>query len=276
MGKPKKTTNWPKDSIDTRNLPFADFFNKPKEDPKPTVAPQSWPKDFDEAVEIKSNLINDLGYYQQRKPQLANDIFLLLNEATYKKNQANNKYLHDFEEWFVELLSQENQKVQARQDLKHFTDRSQKRVDKEACALLLDMVLLNKNESVKSNDHTVRVENKLLSVRALIGKYWTGACSNTRMVYQILKKLNKIPDGQKDQIKRFVEFVDIASDLWYQASSLVRPYIHETDIMPIIIATPPRYGTGSLWDLWFELGRSTTSVAIATFLIKGVSNPTSK
>jgi hypothetical protein len=33
------------------------------------------------------------------------------------------------------------------------------------------------------------------------------------MVYQILKKLNKIPDGQKDQIKRFVEFVDIASDL---------------------------------------------------------------
>jgi hypothetical protein len=43
-------------------------------------------------------LINDLGYYQQRKPQLANDIFLLLNEATYKKNQANNKYLHDFEE----------------------------------------------------------------------------------------------------------------------------------------------------------------------------------
>ena len=51
---------------------------------------------------------------------------------------------------------------------------------------------------------------------------------------------------------------------------------YETVTTPMIIATPPRYGTGILWDLWFELGRSTTSVAIATFLIKGVSNPTSK
>jgi hypothetical protein len=33
------------------------------------------------------------------------------------------------------------------------------------------------------------------------------------MVYQILKKLNKIPENKKNQIKRFVEFVDIATDL---------------------------------------------------------------
>jgi predicted ATPase len=33
------------------------------------------------------------------------------------------------------------------------------------------------------------------------------------MVYQILKSLNKIPYYAKDQIKRFVEFVDIVDDL---------------------------------------------------------------
>ena len=44
----------------------------------------------------------------------------------------------------------------------------------------------------------------------------------------------------------------------------------------MIIATPPKYGTGFLWDLWEELGRSTTSVAMAILLITGVNAPTNK
>ena len=47
-------------------------------------------------------------------------------------------------------------------------------------------------------------------------------------------------------------------------------------ITPIIIATPPKYGTGCLCDLWDEFGRSITSVAIAILRIKGVNAPTSK
>ena len=44
----------------------------------------------------------------------------------------------------------------------------------------------------------------------------------------------------------------------------------------MIIAMPPRYGTGFLWDLWDEFGRSTTSVKMAMFRINGVNAPTSK
>ena len=44
----------------------------------------------------------------------------------------------------------------------------------------------------------------------------------------------------------------------------------------MIIATPPKYGTGFLWDLWEELGRSTTSVAMAIFRMTGVRTPTNK
>ncbi len=231
MAKPKKIVNqagWGDSTNTFKNMPFADFFNKINENEKTAVTPTSGPKDFDEIIQTKADLIADLDYYKQKKPSLAKDIFLLLNEATYKKNQANNKYLHDFESWFLELLEHENQKVQARQDLKHFTDRSPKRVDREACAFLFKLTWSIKDQPIQSKAHVTRVENKLISVRALIEKYWTGACSNTRMVYQILKKLNKIPENKKNQIKRFVEFVDIATDLWYHASNLVRPYIHKT------------------------------------------------
>ena len=47
-------------------------------------------------------------------------------------------------------------------------------------------------------------------------------------------------------------------------------------ITPMIIATPPKYGTACLWDLCTAFGMSTTSFAIAILRIKGVSAPTSK
>ncbi len=51
---------------------------------------------------------------------------------------------------------------------------------------------------------------------------------------------------------------------------------YATTMIPIIMATPPRYGTGCLWDLCAEFGLSTTSVARAILRIKGVSKPTNK
>ena len=47
-------------------------------------------------------------------------------------------------------------------------------------------------------------------------------------------------------------------------------------ITPIIIATPPKYGTACLWDLCAAFGLSTTFVASAILRIKGVSAPTSR
>ena len=47
-------------------------------------------------------------------------------------------------------------------------------------------------------------------------------------------------------------------------------------ITPMIIATPPKYGTACLWDLCTAFGMSTTSLAMAILRIKGVSAPTSK
>jgi len=47
-------------------------------------------------------------------------------------------------------------------------------------------------------------------------------------------------------------------------------------ITPIIIATPPKYGTACLWDLCAAFGMSTRSFAIAILRIKGVRAPTSK
>ena len=44
--------------------------------------------------------------------------------------------------------------------------------------------------------------------------------------------------------------------------------------MPIIMATPPKYGTDFLCDLCGEFGLSTTSLAIAIFRISGVKKPT--
>ena len=42
----------------------------------------------------------------------------------------------------------------------------------------------------------------------------------------------------------------------------------------MIMATPPKYGTDFLWDLWGEFGLSTKFRAIAILRIKGVKNPT--
>ena len=47
-------------------------------------------------------------------------------------------------------------------------------------------------------------------------------------------------------------------------------------ITPIIIATPPKYGTACLWDLCTAFGVSITSFAIAILRIKGVKPPTNK
>ena len=44
---------------------------------------------------------------------------------------------------------------------------------------------------------------------------------------------------------------------------------------PKIIATPPKYGTGSLWVLCAELGASNIFLFIAILLITGVRKPTS-
>jgi hypothetical protein len=44
--------------------------------------------------------------------------------------------------------------------------------------------------------------------------------------------------------------------------------------VPIIIATPPRYGIASLWVLWDSVGASRISILKATFLTSGVSTPT--
>ncbi len=51
---------------------------------------------------------------------------------------------------------------------------------------------------------------------------------------------------------------------------------YATRIIPIIIATPPKYGTGCLWDLCAVFGLSMTSEAIAILRINGVSKPTNK
>ena len=52
------------------------------------------------------------------------------------------------------------------------------------------------------------------------------------------------------------------------------PYV--TTVVPMMIATPPRYGTGFSWVLWGWFGRSTISALSATLLISGVRNPTKK
>jgi hypothetical protein len=77
-------------------------------------------------------------------------------------------------------------------------------------------------------DGKIRREKSLFGTKLLLDEHWGGPCSTTRIVYQILKSLNKIPYYAKDQIKRFVEFVDIVDDLWYQASGLVYPYLERT------------------------------------------------
>jgi len=77
-------------------------------------------------------------------------------------------------------------------------------------------------------DDKIRREKSLFGTKLLIDEHWGGPCSTTRMIYQILRDFDKIADDQKDQIKRFVEFVDIVDDLWYKASWLISPFMERT------------------------------------------------
>jgi len=52
--------------------------------------------------------------------------------------------------------------------------------------------------------------------------------SSTRMIFEILKDFQKIPPKQMWQVSRFVQFVDIVDDLWYQASGIVSEYLERT------------------------------------------------
>ena len=73
----------------------------------------------------------------------------------------------------------------------------------------------------------IRREKSMFWTRAIVNEHWNGPASSTRMIYQILKDFDKIPEDKKWQIKRFVEFIDIVDDLWYQACTVV-PYLERT------------------------------------------------
>lgn len=66
--------------------------------------------------------------------------------------------------------------------------------------------------------------NSILS----LDEHWWWPCSSTRMIYEILKDFNKIPHNQSKQVARFVQFVDIVDDLWYQVSGVVPDYLERT------------------------------------------------
>lgn len=68
----------------------------------------------------------------------------------------------------------------------------------------------------------------LFNSKTILDEHNWWPCSTTRIVYQMLKKLWRIPYDKQDQIKRFVEFVDIADDLLYQASWIISPYLERT------------------------------------------------
>ena len=82
------------------------------------------------------------------------------------------------------------------------------------------------NTTVKNGE--IRREKSLFGTKLLLDEHGGGPCSTTRMVYQILKDFNKIPENKKQQIERFVEFVDIVDDLWYQVSGIVSTYLERT------------------------------------------------
>ncbi|MCF7834750.1 hypothetical protein K9M48_01705 [Candidatus Gracilibacteria bacterium] len=85
-----------------------------------------------------------------------------------------------------------------------------------------------KLEVKEKKDDKGRKSKTLFNSKLILDEHNGGPCSTTRIVYQILKKFGKIPHDKMEQIKRFVEFIDIADDLGYQASGIVSPYLERT------------------------------------------------
>jgi type II secretory pathway component PulF len=54
---------------------------------------------------------------------VAKDIFYLLNSITYRKNQSNNKYLHEFQNRLDEHIKNGRNKEEIWEDLKRVYDK---------------------------------------------------------------------------------------------------------------------------------------------------------
>lgn len=265
--RPPKKNDWKTEwRLDRKNKPFQDdsVINKISESKKQ-----------EESFEVQRDLILALDKEWWQNPQTAQDIFYLLTGITYRKNQSNNKYLHEFQNWLDEHIKNGKDKEEIWKDLQRvydkFTVHGQKNntwllrradIDASASILLLEIAWFTpdwyKNLTFVENEqswpginldtwiawwikiewyeksHTtikdgkIRREKSLFGTKLLLDEHWGGPCSTTRMVYQILKTFNKIPYYRKDQIKRFVEFVDVVDDLWYQACGLTSSYLERT------------------------------------------------
>lgn len=77
----------------------------------------------------------------------------------------------------------------------------------------------------------------LIGSKAIIDEHGDGSpkskttkrpTSSTHMIHTLLRSLNKIPGKEKEQIQRFVDFVDIVDSLEYQASGINYSNQHKT------------------------------------------------
>lgn len=261
--------SWRKENrLDTKNKPFQDV---------PVLNKVSQSNKQKESFEVQRDLVWALDQKWWQNPKTAQDIFYLLNWITYRKNQSNNKYLHEFQNWLDEHIKNGKNKQEIWKDLQRvynkFTVHGQKTntgllqradIDAAASILLLEIAWFTADwyenltfvENQKGwpgvnidtsdediwwikiewyekpyttiKDGKIRREKSLFGTKAIINEHWNGPCSSTRMVYQILKSFNKIPHYKKDQIDRFVKFVDVVDDLWYQACGIVSPYLERT------------------------------------------------
>lgn len=89
-------------------------------------------------------------------------------------------------------------------------------------------VLDYEKAKTSAKDWKIRREKSLFGTKAILNEHGNWPASSTRMVYQILKDFDKIPQDKQRQVERFVQFVDIVDDMWYQATGIVSPYLERT------------------------------------------------